>query len=69
MLFHLAAKREIRPLVAKRIALGHVGNAHKYLEQGKNLGSVVCMPWKRSPFHKTKNAPTEDEEESWFRVT
>jgi NADPH:quinone reductase-like Zn-dependent oxidoreductase len=48
-LFELLKRNEIKPTIAKRVALCQVGNAQTYLEKGKNLGSIVCMPWKKPP--------------------
>mmetsp|Transcript_27 Transcript_27/g.56 ORF Transcript_27/g.56 Transcript_27/m.56 type:complete len:455 (+) Transcript_27:182-1546(+) len=48
-LFELLKRNEIKPNIAKRVALCQVGNAQTYLEKGKNLGSIVCMPWKKPP--------------------
>jgi len=57
-LFQLLKKREIKPHIAKRIALDDVGEAHLYLELGRARGSIVCLPWR-----KTKGAISRNDNE------
>jgi len=48
-LFNKLKKNQIHPVIAKRIGLGDVPDAHIFLEKGKARGPIVCIPWKRSP--------------------
>jgi hypothetical protein len=48
-LFNKLKKNQIHPVIAKRIGLGDVPDAHVFLEKGKARGPIVCLPWKRSP--------------------
>lgn len=46
-LFNKLKKNQIHPVIAKRVALGDVAEAHVILEKGKARGPIVCIPWKR----------------------
>jgi NADPH:quinone reductase-like Zn-dependent oxidoreductase len=48
-LFNKLKKNQIHPVIAKRIGLADVPDAHVLLEKGKARGPIVCIPWKRSP--------------------
>lgn len=47
-LFNKLKKNQIHPVIAKRIGLADVPDAHVLLEKGKARGPIVCIPWKRS---------------------
>lgn len=48
-------------MIAKRIGLNDVPDAHVFLEKGKARGPIVCIPWKRSPkiLHENDHVPNE----------
>lgn len=71
-LFNKLKKNQIHPVIAKRIGLGDVPDAHVFLEKGKARGPIVCVPWKRGPklLHEDdpvpntiETTPTPQEEE------
>jgi hypothetical protein len=60
-LFNKLKKNQIHPVIAKRVGLGDVADAHVFLEKGKARGPIVCIPWKRSPklLHENDHIPHE----------
>lgn len=60
-LFNKLKKNQIHPVIAKRIGLSDVPDAHVFLEKGKARGPIVCLPWKRSPklLHEDDHVPNE----------
>lgn len=65
-LFNKLKKNQIHPVIAKRIGLGDVPDAHVFLEKGKARGPIVCLPWKRSPklLHEDDHIPNTIETSS-----
>jgi len=54
-------KREIKPHIIKRVGLSNVGQGQAYIENGKAVGSIVCVPWRRAPKHKKEEEIDEDD--------
>ena len=46
-LMFLVEHGKINPKVADKVGLDDVGDAHKLLANGKNNGTIVCLPWKK----------------------
>ncbi len=46
-LMFLVEQGKIHPKVGEKVALDDVGNAQKLLANGKNNGTIVCLPWKK----------------------
>jgi len=47
-LMFLVEQGKIHPKVGEKVALDDVGDAQKLLANGKNNGTIVCLPWKKS---------------------
>lgn len=64
-LFQLLRKREIKPHIAKRVALADVPEAQSYLEAGRARGAIVCFPWRRrkTNLEKEKEKSKDNERE------
>jgi NADPH:quinone reductase-like Zn-dependent oxidoreductase len=46
-LMFLVEQGKIHPKVGEKVALDDVGDAHELLANGKNNGTIVCLPWKK----------------------
>jgi len=46
-LMFLVEQGKIHPKVGEKVALDDVGDAQKLLANGKNNGTIVCLPWKK----------------------
>lgn len=46
-LMFLVEQGKIHPRVGEKVALDDVGDAQKLLANGKNNGTIVCLPWKK----------------------
>ena len=46
-LMYLVEQGKIHPKVGEKVALDDVGAAQKLLANGKNNGTIVCLPWKK----------------------